>query len=53
MHVCFVDMISASPLGLSLFLQEADRNFPEKLCEVSSVPLGPSEPGAREVQEDL
>lgn len=45
----FLD-ISASPLALSLFLKEADRNFPEKLCGVSSVALGSlTGPGAREV----
>lgn len=49
-------MISASPLALSLFLKEADRNFPEKLCGESSVPLGSlTGPGlgAREVHENL
>lgn len=54
LHFCFLDVISASPLALSLFLKEADRNFPEKLCGVSSVPLGSLKgPGAREVHEAL
>lgn len=51
---CFLDVISASPLALSLFLKEADRNFPEKLCGVSSVSLGSlTGPGAREVHKGL
>lgn len=51
---CFLDVISASPLTLSHFLKEADRTFPEKLCGVSSVPLGSlTGPGAREGHKDL